>query len=168
MSTGFDNAQFVLIRTNYWKTNEALRPILLQAWFSQFADIIKTEVILKLGKKNYANINSFGAFDIVLHVTPGQFFETYFCMATYKVLFKDVLLPPKEISSKIEEMKNIICAVKSCRNQGTHKSTTPDLLKQILKNMSEFCKKLKSARAQEFTGDCEAELKSMAENPAIY
>ena len=43
---GFGDESFVLIRSHHWKSNVNRRPILLQAWIAEFADILLNEVIL--------------------------------------------------------------------------------------------------------------------------
>jgi hypothetical protein len=73
-SAGFANWGFAMIHGDYYRmnaqANEHRRPVLLQAWYAEFADVVFNEVILNpmYGPRNAAihrDIDYLGAHDIL-------------------------------------------------------------------------------------------------------
>ena len=56
-NVGFADERYVLINGEHWHSNEKRRPVLLQAWYAQFADILLTEI---LGNPIFGTQPSFG------------------------------------------------------------------------------------------------------------
>lgn len=129
---GFSDRRFVLIRGRHWLSNTKRRPILLQAWFAEFADILLKNDSLRHGGHIQRNLGEKGAFDILKSIAKNIKYS--------RSVFTRLGLPEENET----DFRNMLFAtlqnVKEIRNDGTHKKITDSkLLSDILCEMVNFC-----------------------------
>lgn len=160
---GFDDERFHLIRGDYWKLRSARRPLFIQAWIAEFADVLKTEIILNrrifpYPESTVARVNSFGAIDILSYLEN----HAYITPESVKMLF---------YRTNYKEMKDILQNLRNYRNEGTHRAIEDArLLNKILLNLKTFCEKFqpKYTKGLKFGKQCQKELQSLREFYDLY
>lgn len=166
---GFANPELVLINGVYWQSNENRRPILLQAWFAEFADILFRELISKHSSpvRGSNQVARSGAFDTLKHFLIRYDRYLWSLPRTQQIKARDVLLN-----------------VKLVRNNGTHKKfQNYTWLKEILEFMKESSylflqvpkfhldpniDQLIRNRIQDFISGCDKELDNMQTHNNLY
>ena len=162
---GFGDEAFVLIRSHHWKSNVNRRPILLQAWIAEFADILLNEVILcqipSIRRSNNTDplVNSLvnkGACDIVKYLENTPTFLQGFTL--------------NERDQAINELKSL----RQKRNDGTHgRIGNSNLLMEILQLMTKFCssfanRNFATESFNSFVGNCVTEQEHMTTMSHLY
>ncbi len=175
---GFANPKFVLIHGEYWRSNENRRPILVQAWVTEFADILLKDIIQKsefkpnsnkIKKHNIAHkkpdeekpIENKGAHDVVVH------------LSAYVGNYLGI--------SDANKLKNSLIEVKKVRNIATHERISNcNMLKEMLEAMKQFCQLLgklenldvsfnpATNRVNHFKQQCETEIERLINNETMY
>ena len=160
-NVGFADKRYVLINGVHWHSNEKRRPVLLQAWYAQFADILLTEILgnpIFGTQPSFGTIQEKGAHDILRFL---ELRKSYFCMCD---------------ASEWETVKVALGNVRKVRNKGTHtKIQNSDALKEILSFMREFCNLLLiygtpffTKKTIDFHQQCKDEIESMQAHGDIY
>lgn len=160
-NVGFADERYVLINGEHWHSSEKRRPVLLQAWYAQFADILLTEILgnpIFGTQPSFGTIQEKGAHDILRFL---ELRKSYFCMCS---------------ASEWETVKKALENVRKKRNEGTHtKIQSPDSLKQILSFMSYFCNLLlafqtpfATDKTKDFDKQCQSEMSKMQVHGDIY
>ncbi len=172
---GFADRRFVMIHGDYYRTNnkanEHRRPILVQAWFAEFVDMVTNEVLLNKNYQSpkiknatvYAYIKKFGAFEI--------FKKNVGFLKNTKTYF--VRVRPADNQKLVQDQfVDILNDVKEKRNKGTHQKIDKDFLREMLERMIDFCKLLKTYRMETekselFQAQCQSEVANIEidENP---
>lgn len=163
-----------MIHGDYYRrnaqANEHRRPVLLQAWYANFADVVFNEVILnpKYGPRNRAinnNIGHLGAHDI-LH-------DNVDCLRISSSYF----VPISSATSRDQVKRQILGLldnVINLRNVGTHnKIEDSNLLRVMLYDMISFCDLLlkhdmETERCIDFMVQCQSELANMTLRNRLY
>lgn len=158
---GFADDNFVMIHGDYYRMNDISnanrRPIMLLAWYTEFADILLRNFRLGITEETRQNLEEKGATDIVYHVI-GFFQNT-------PSVFSRPGQSDYESQQNCDSIVTKLIMVKDIRNHGTHnKIQDSDCLKEMLTCMIDLCQMLKqhgmaSNRLRIFEADCEKQLK---------
>lgn len=169
---GFANDLFVIIHGHYYRTNadanEHRRPILLQAWYTEFVDVFINEVIRN--PKYGITAAQFNDYNLGAH----DIFKKYLNYLNRNRCFF-VSVRGARLQSQVKTKCNsILKDVKGQRNTGTHeKIRHPDLLSDMLRKMIEFCDlllqyNLHTQQSNDFKTKCELELANMGNQLYLY
>lgn len=161
---GFADERYVLIRGEHWHSNANRRPVLLQAWYAQFADLLLNDVMRHSTYTHQPQLHDIslkGAHDIVV-ITE----------RTPSLLPLGAKGTPEGI-----QVLTALKTVREKRNAGTHdRIQNCNLLEDLLRGMYTFCESIvqfppfQSAanRIQHFAHQCKKELTSISQNKQIY
>jgi hypothetical protein len=143
----FDDPRLILMERHYWQPSESRRPILLQAWYTEFASVLLDQLDHYFpGVIN--DVRNLGAHDIIKHV--------HFNCVPYLA----------ELSTENKNLaKEALKLVRKKRNDGTHQKI-PDsgLLMAMFGHMVEFCDLSGIQGLQTFKRECEKELDQLNSN----
>jgi hypothetical protein len=176
---GFADVGLAMIHGDYYRTsakaNEHRRPVLLQAWLAEFADVVFHEVILNpiygsaAGDGHnaalYHGIQNKGAIDILK--------ENVDCLASTSSYF--VSVRSADNRKRVQEAcARILRQVWGKRNVFTHQRiTNSDFLRDMLGRMIDFCHllfnhEMDTDRSNAFQSQCEKELVNMDVENHLY
>lgn len=163
---GFADDNFVLIHGEYYRTSDASngnrRPILLLAWFTEFADILLGNDRLGLTAESYQQLKQEGATDIVTKIA--QFLQ-----------FSGTSVFARPTQSTFDNRQNCgsfvstLNLVKKLRNHGMHnKINNSNLLEEILKLIIHLCELLRefdmaNNRSIIFEAECRRQLDNLTD-----
>lgn len=167
---GFADDNFVMIHGNYYRTNdvsnENRRPILLLAWYTEFADVLLKNTRLGLTEEIRRELENKGAADIVKQIAG--FLRISFSVFT------------RPWQSTFEERRNrdrivsTLYLVKGIRNCGTHKKIqNSNWLKEMLEEMIHLCTLLRQLgmendRSEIFEEECWVQLENLLTFNNLY
>jgi hypothetical protein len=145
----FNDPRLILMERNYWQPSESRRPILLQAWYTEFASVLLDQLDHYFpGVINDVRIRNRGAHDIIKHV-----------------LLHFIPYLAKLCRANQDLAKKALVRVKQDRNVGTHqKIRNSGLLKNMFGHMVEFCDFSGIQGLQTFKRECEQELDQLNSN----
>lgn len=140
------NPRCIFIDRDYWRTSERRRPILLQAWYTEFVAVLLDHLIYSFPddilKSDILKVRNLGAHDILKYV---HFFL--------------IPLLAKLRRANQDLAKQALERVKHDRNVGTHqKIHNSGLLKTMFGHMMEFCDLSGIQGLQTFKRECKKEL----------
>jgi hypothetical protein len=160
---GFAEEKLVLIHRDYYRTNETSnekrRPILLLAWYTEFADILLGSVSLELTTKIYQNFQKNGATDIVFDMIG-------LCQNSSSIFARPGLSDDEQDRNR-DDFVSALLLLKQKRNDGLHKKIeNSNFLRETLRKMIDFCQLLKDIgfsnyQSNMFAKDCERQLQNM-------
>jgi hypothetical protein len=152
---GLADPRFILINGDYWQSNEKRRPIVLQAWYAQFADYLLDHLRNKFpNHKTIQNLKNKGAHDVLVRVHN----------------LSRTVFPTLSII-KHTKAKKALYVVKEHRNFGTHEKIKDlEWLKEMLQGMIEFCESsgIQEEKLLTFKRNCQRELKQLRIEPTLY
>ncbi|XP_046438197.1 uncharacterized protein LOC124189772 [Daphnia pulex] len=160
---GFADDNFVMIHGDYYRMNDISnanrRPIMLLAWYTEFADILLRNLRLGLAEETRQDLEEKGATDIVKKIA--EFLEN-----TPSVFSRPGQSTSEETRNR-NRIVNKLKMVKQIRNHGTHNKIQDSYwLEAMLTCMIDLCQMLKqlgmaSNRLRIFEADCVEQLKKL-------
>lgn len=167
---GFADDNFVMIHGNYYRTNdlsnENRRPILLLAWYTEFADVLLKNTRLGLTEEIRQQIQHKGATDIVKRIAQ-------FLQITASV-FTTARQPNFDERRNRGSFVSTLNLVKAIRNHGTHnKIQNLNLLIEMLEQMIYLCMLLRehgmaNDRSIMFEEECWVQLENLITFDYLY
>jgi hypothetical protein len=152
---GFADPRFILINGFYWQSNEKRRPIVLQAWYAQFADYLLDHLRNKFpNDEETQDLENKGAHEILVYVHNWS--RTFF---------------PSLSTANYKKANKALEVVRFRRNDGTHEKIKDlEWLKQMLRGMIKFCESsgIQEEKLLTFKRNCQRELKQLRIEPTLY
>jgi hypothetical protein len=160
---GFAEENLVLIHRDYYRTNETSnekrRPILLLAWYTEFADILLGNSSFRLTNEDYQHLQQKGATDIVFGMI-GLF-------TTSHSVFAHRNLSDNQARQNCKNFVSALLLLKKKRNDGVHyKIENSNFLKETLQQMIDICQLLEdfgmsNDQSNMFAEDCNRQLQNL-------
>lgn len=160
---GFAEENLVLIHRDYYRknetSNEKRRPILLLAWYTEFADILLGNSSFRLTNEHYQSLQQLGATDIVFAIIG-------LCYTSYHI-FGRPNLSDNQVRQNRDDFVSALKLLKKKRNDGVHyKIQNSNFLKETLQQMIDICQLLEdfgmsNYQSNMFAEDCELQLQNM-------
>jgi hypothetical protein len=169
---GFADDSMVLIHGEYYRTsdtaNEKRRPILMLAWYTEFADILLSNASLGLTAQSYQNLKQKGATDIVkgLAVYLKQSLSVFTQFQPH--------ISRDQAEQNRDYFLSALYDLKEKRNYGIHEKIGHSLyLEEILKQMIDFCQLLKNIgmanyQSNMFADECVRQLRNLKNFRHLY
>nr|CAH0113453.1 unnamed protein product [Daphnia galeata] len=168
---GFTDDNLVLIHGEYYRTsdtaNEKRRPILMLAWYTEFADILLGNASLGLTAESYQQLKQKGATDIVRKIA--QFLQIS-GISVFGRPMQSAFDNRKNCGSLVSALRDL----KEKRNHGIHKKIRHShYLEEILVLMIDFCQLLQNFgmanyQSNMFADECRRQLQNLRNFKYLY